>query len=115
MTQQTEIKTLEENIQRAKELVECGSAMERLRSNRDFKKVVLDGYFKAEAVRLVHLKADPAMQSDASQASIIRQIDAIGSLSDYFRTVNMAAVQAVRAIQGDEETLLELQAEEIAA
>jgi hypothetical protein len=115
MSKQTTIQALESSIKRAKELVDCGSALERLRTNRDFKKIVVDGYFAEEAIRLVHLKADPAMQSEGSQASIIRQMDAIGSLSDYFRTVDMAANQARRSIQGDEETLEELHAEAITA
>ena len=39
------IQQLETNIQQDKKLVELGASLERLRSNRDFKKVILEGYF----------------------------------------------------------------------
>lgn len=105
------IKELESSIQRANEHVELGKALERLFINRDFKLVIKDGYFRDEAVRLVHLKADPAMESASSQESIIKQMDAIGSLSQYFVVLNMLARNGNRSIEADEQTLDELHSE----
>lgn len=113
MTQDT-VQALESNIQEARKIVDLYAAYERLLGNRDFKLVVREGYFKDEAVRLVHLKADPSMDRPDRQASIVAQIDAIGGLSSYFRTLAFNAMTAEKAIESDEFTRDELLAEELA-
>ena len=105
------IESLENNIKEAEKLVELGTAVDRLRTNKDFKRVVLDGYFKDEAVRLVMLKADPNMQSTQSQDSIVKQMDAIGALNGYLMTIKYFATQAARGIEADSNTIEELLAE----
>ena len=112
MTQDT-LATIEQSIKQAKELVDVGAALTRLRSNRDFKRIILDGYFDKEAVRLVHLKGDANMQSAESQKSILSQMDAIGALASYFSTVNYKAGMAKKAIAFDEETRDELSQESL--
>jgi len=108
-----QVREIELNIKEAKKLVDLGEAVERLKSNRDFRKLVLDGYLKDEAVRLVHLKADPNFQTPQMQASITKDIDAIGSLSAYFTTVAFNARQAESAIKSSEEELEEIAQEEL--
>ena len=112
MTNQEQIQRLEAGLVSAKKTVEFGDALQRLRSNRDFKTVIQSGYLEQEAIRLVHLKGDPEMQSPASQAAIVRQIDSISELNSFFRTAEYQARMALRAIQADGETLEELLAEE---
>lgn len=106
------LQELEQNIKTAKGFVEAGNALERLRSNRDFKKVVVEGFFEKEAVRLVHLKADPSMQSEASQKSILAQIDAIGAFSQYLSNVEQFARMAKKSIADDEQARDEILAED---
>lgn len=106
------VQAIEENIRQAKLIAGKGEALERLRQNRDFKAVILDGYFKEEAIRLVHLKADPSMQSPDMQKSIVAQMDAIGSLNQYFTAVVQQGSIALKAISADEETRDEILAEE---
>lgn len=111
MTQDT-VRLLEESIQRDRQHVELAKALERLKSNRDFKLLVLESYLEKEAIRLVHLKADPSMQSPQSQASVITQIDAIGGLLSYFHTVAQLSDMAVKSIEQAEFTRDEFLAEE---
>lgn len=99
---------IELNIKQAQKIVEQGNALERLRNNNDFKKVIMEGYFEQEAIRLVHLKADQNMQDVERQKSILNQIDAIGSLNQYFQTVFHRSSLASKAIAADEETREEL-------
>ena len=40
-----QIKQLEMSIDEAKELIALGDSIERLYKNKDFKKVILEGYF----------------------------------------------------------------------
>lgn len=102
------VEEIELNIKEAQKIVDTGNSLERLLNNRDFKKVVLEGYFSEEAVRLVHLKADPSMQTPEKQESIIKQMDAIGSINSYFTTIKHKAMLASKAITADEETREEL-------
>lgn len=112
MTNNT-IQDIELSIKEAKELVEVGNSLQRLMGNRDFKRVILEGFFKEEAIRLVHLKADPSFQTADRQHSIVQQMDAIGSLSGYLSTVLLKASQAAKSIELDETTRDEMLAEEI--
>ena len=108
-----QIHAIEENIKEAKKIAALGDTLERLRNNKDFREIIMDGYFKEEAIRLVHLKSDPSMQSAESQKSILAQMDAIGSLDQYFRTVYHNASQAHKAIDAGHEMLDELNEEEV--
>lgn len=98
------IQALDANIRESQAIAELGEALNRLSRHRDFQKIIQEGYFRDEAVRLVHLKADPSQQTPERQAAIVAQIDAIGTLSGYFRTVFHNAALAKKAIAADEET-----------
>lgn len=104
---------LEANIKQAKDEIDLGVALERLLSNRDFKKVILNGYFEKEAVRLVHAKAALAFEDAAGHESIVRKIDAIGSLSKYLNSITEAAKLARKSIEADEQTRDELLNEDL--
>lgn len=107
------ISAIERNIEKAKVVLDFSAALERLRNNRDFKKVVLEGYFEQEAIRLVHLTSDPNMQAPAIKQSIESQIAAIGQLSQFFSTALQKAAMAGRQIEADQATIEELAAEEL--
>ena len=104
----SQLHDVDKSIQEAKKVVELGDALTRLKSNRDFKKVVMEGYFEKEAIRLVHLKADLNMQSSESQKSINTQIDSIGMFAGFLNTVDFRANLARKSITFDEEIREEL-------
>lgn len=110
---ESQVLQLENNIRESKKLVDIGESLDRLYNNRDFKKVILEGFFEKEAVRLVHLKGDANMQSADSQKSIVGQMDAIAALAQYFATVRFKANMAVKAIASDEEARDELNQESL--
>jgi len=97
------VKEIEKQIQQAKEQVELGKSLERLRSNRDFVKIVVSNYLQQECVRLVLLKADPNLQSAEKQASIVKQMDAIGALDQYFTTIYQKAAIAEKDLLSSEQ------------
>lgn len=107
----TEIERLEHSTQKAKEHLDLGNALERLLNNRDFKAVIQHGYFEQEAIRLVHLKADPAMDRPDKQACILRDIDAIGTLAGYLNEIKRRADLAKREIEDNDLMLDELRNE----
>ena len=111
MTQDT-VQEIEANISKLKQFVDLELALERLEKNADFKKVISEGYLKDEAIRLVHAKADPHLQSPDKQAGVVGQIDAIGRLVTYFRGITQNANLARKSIEADEETRDEILAQE---
>jgi hypothetical protein len=112
MDKQEQINSIERDIKDARVAKDLGSALVRLTNSRDFRAVITQGYFKDEAVRLVHLKGDPNMQTPEKQASILTQIDAIAVLNQYFLVIQLAAGMADKAIEGGEAVLDELRTEE---
>ena len=97
------ITEIENRIRSSKELVDFSKSVERLNTNRDFKKVILEGYFEKEAIRLVRVKAEPAMQNPASQAHIISAMDAIGNLYQYLMDATRTGDLALKDIADNEE------------
>lgn len=105
------LNNLELNIKAGTEAVDFGKALDRLFANRDFKRVVLEGYFKDEAVRLVHLFSDPAFQSVEKQQSIQQQMLAIGHLHQYFQVIKFHARQGEKSVAESEDLREEILAE----
>ena len=106
-----ELQQLESNIKLAQKIVDMGDALDRLRNNRDFKKVIGDGYFEQEAIRLVHLMSDSNMQSLEIQQSIHKQMIAVGMFREFLETLTARANMARRAVEADEATRDEILAE----
>ena len=102
------VEEIELNIKDAKEYVALGHALDQLEKNKYFKTLIVEGYFKGEAIRLVDAKASPAMQKPEYQEAIIKSIDAIGGLSQYFGKVSHQAEMAKTAIDEGEEALFEM-------
>lgn len=107
------IEQLDAAIHANRKTVERGKALARLLGNKDFKEVIKDGYFNQEAIRLVHLRSDPNMQTPEKQDSIIKQMDAIAALSEYLRVQEHLCDQAAKQLEADEEFRAELAQEEV--
>lgn len=101
----TQIEAIEKERANATSLVNLGTSLERLKKNRDFITLISKGYFEQEAIRLVHLKSDPNMQSEEAQKFIIGQIDAIGALRGYLDTIFSRANMASKVIEDASEEL----------
>jgi hypothetical protein len=104
------IEAIERDVATATTIVNLGNTLERLKKNKDFNTVIVKGFFEQEAIRLVHLKADPSMQSKEAQDSIIAQMDAIGGLSSYLDTIILRANMARRTLEDSADQLAELYA-----
>lgn len=110
---ETEIKQIELNIEAAKEFIELGSLLEKLEQNRAFKKLVIEGYFKDEAVRLVHALSHPSCQSAELQVAITTDLKAIGSFQQYLQRLHSQAQAAKAAIEEDERELETIRSESL--
>lgn len=111
MNNDAQIQAIERNLKEAKEIKEMSNALLRLEKNKDFLAVVKNGYFKDEAVRLVHLRGDPGMQTPERQESIMKQVDSISNFHQYLINITRKAEMAEKAIANDEATLEDLRTE----
>ena len=98
---------LEISIAQAKAKVDDVDALKRLIANPDFKRIIMENYFKSYAVTLVMLKADPSQESDKEQENIDKGIAAIGQLEQFFKGIFIQGDMARKSIADDEESLME--------
>lgn len=106
-----EVKQVELSIQQAKELIAKRDRLMRLTKNRDFKALVIDGYFQEEAAHLVQELAyapSPEIKED-----MISQVESIGIFRRYLNAIDQQGQAAANALQADQETLEELLAEQL--
>lgn len=54
----------------------------------DFKKVILDGYFKDKAINGVSLLATDYVKQNGARSDVMEQLIAISALEDYFATIH---------------------------
>lgn len=111
MTEQV-VREIELEINQARDMIKRKEMLDRLYANSDFQEVIGKGYFEQEAIRLVHLKGDPAMQAEKDQTAILKEMDGIGSLKGYFSAVVYQAQMAVDAIEERQNFLTEMASEE---
>jgi hypothetical protein len=63
---------------------ELNEALLRLEENEDFKKVILDGYFKDKAVNQVSLLATDYIKRNNLRGFVMEELVAISALQGYF-------------------------------
>jgi len=107
-----DLQQIEVSIESAKEVIALLDTFKRLENNKDFNKIILDGYFKDEASRLVLLKSDPSMDDDKSQKALDNAIISVGGLRQYFSQIYQMGMIAERSLEQDIATQTELMSEE---
>ena len=84
------------SINQAKEVLETTDnsyavmmyeALSRLHDNPDFQKVILEGYFKDEPIRITSLLATDYVRREGVRPVLMEKLVAISSLEDYFQTI----------------------------
>ena len=101
MSTEEELNQLDANIAEAKHYIDIKKSVERLFKNRDFKKVILEYYFKEEAARLVMAKSSNL--NEEQKKLIDCMIYGIGALSNFFDSVHQRGMQAEEALREDED------------
>lgn len=75
--------------------VDQWASLERLKGNKDFKRVILEGYFKDKAVNGVSLLARDAIVEGGHRSAVMEDLIAISSLEDFFITIeNLGSIPA---------------------
>jgi len=108
---QNEIEQVELSIEAAQEMVARGRAAERLALVPEFKRLVLDGYFRDEAARLAHLLSDPNI-SEEIRAHVNRDLLGLGAFKRYLHVLVQLGHRAENEIEEARDALEEMRAEE---
>ncbi len=101
MSTEEELNQLDASMAEAKHFIDIKNSCVKLHRNRDFKKVILDYYFKEEAARLVMAKSSNL--SEEQKKLIDNMMYGVGALSNFFDSVLQRGVQAEQALRDDEE------------
>lgn len=104
----TELHQIEVTIEQAKDTLEAMRALERLRKNKDFIKLIEEGYLKDEACRLVLARAEPALQTTENQSQLNKMIDGVGYFRQYLNKIYQMGHHAEASIEDHENTRAEL-------
>ena len=83
--------------------VDLAEALERLEQNDDFKKVILEGYFKEKAVMGVSLLATDQIKRANARTDVMEGLIAISALEDHFHVIKtMGKIADYDITQGEE-------------
>lgn len=107
-SREEQLEEIEVSDKRAKEFISKANALENLYKNKDFKKVILEGYFEKEASRVVMLRAEPNqlaghMSDEQNLKMIDDKIVGIGELRQYFKAIFAIANQMRKALEDNED------------
>ncbi len=100
---------LESVLAENKPAKELGDSLTKLLRNSDFRDVVLIGYIREEAIKLVHLLSDPTQ----NKSEIQTRLDSISNFKLYLDTVISNSEMATRTIEETEEQLLLIRDNEV--
>jgi len=103
-----QLEQIEISMKQAQKSIDRMASLQKLTNNKEFIKIVLEGYFEGEASRLVLLKADPALQSVEDQKQLDNSITAIGYLRQYFITINQIGRMSEKTLNDDQEAQEEI-------
>lgn len=109
----TALEEVEIQIDVAKKMRALRDACVKLHNNKQFKDVVLKGYFEEEAARLVMAKSSNL--DEHSMRKIDNMIMGVGALANYFEMIMRRGAEMDIALGEHEQTREEILAEEISA
>ena len=66
---------------------DMNSSLERLKENKDFQRVILNGYFKDKAINGVSLLAQDHVVNNGLRPRVMEDLVAISNLEDFFITI----------------------------
>jgi hypothetical protein len=105
---QENIQEIEATIEEANEMIGLYNRCERLFKNKDFKEVIMKGYFENEAIRLTSLLGHPQMQGEQTQKNIINDLKGIAALQGYISKLEMQADRAKDSVAEAKQMLTEM-------
>jgi hypothetical protein len=110
-TPATDLDRIEITIKDCNDAIDAKTSLDRLRKNKDFKKVFLKMYLEDEPARLTSLLAHPGTQTEAMQTDIVYQLRAISEFGQYMTKIFQMGHSAKESLDEHEGTRDELMTE----
>ncbi len=110
-----QVRNIDLEIEEAKSAISLMEAVERLSKNRDFKRVIENGFFRDEASRVALLKADFQMSGENHQKVLNNRLTGIGECHQYLCNITTLGLMAQKALNEAEDVRDEVLAEELLA
>lgn len=101
------IQSVDASIESLKQTIALADSFKRLSTNKDFKKLIIEEYLKNNAIRLVHLTTNTALNAEAIQ----NDIKGIAAFNQYLLNVAQAGAVAERELEEANVLKAELQEE----
>lgn len=105
------VQQLEAQLADAKKLIERREMAQRLFTNRDFKRLIVDEFMGTECARYAQESGDPALDANG-RADALALAQAAGHLKRFLSVVIQMSSAAERNIADIEQVLEEVRAEE---
>ena len=103
MSELSEMSKIELSIEAANEKIHLAKCLNKLMDNPEFQELIVDGYLKKDAVRLVKLKASPNITNNANASAYLEgQLNAIAYLNQHFINIETEAAMAQKALEDAE-------------
>lgn len=108
----SEVNQLQKQLEDSKKLIERRRQAIRLSENKDFKKLILDGFCVTDAASYVSASADPQLTAE-QRADALNIAQAAGHLKRFLSVITQMGAVAERDVGQIEEAIVAAQAEEI--
>lgn len=102
---------LEQQLVEVQKTAEYGKMVTKLLENREFRKVILEGFCGREAARYVQESADPALTAD-QRADALAMAQASGHLKRFLDISQRLAEQAKDSVVAIQQAIVESRQEE---
>lgn len=108
-----EVRNIEVEIEQAKAIIAMRDALIRLEKNKDFQKVISNGFLRDFALNTVAIRGRMEFRTNqALMDSNTRKLDAVGELEEFFRNVRANGARMEMTLQEAEATRNEILATE---
>lgn len=87
------------------DLVAKYEALQRLKENKDFQKVILDGYLKDSAVDKVSLLATDYVRNNGLRATMFEELVAISAFEGYLHMIDNLGASTVADMQEEDDEI----------
>ena len=109
MTRTQQLEAIRAQLEDAKQAQAMNDVLDRLERNRDFKKIVLEGFLKEHVLEQTSMLARPDCQHELVQQSIQKSLTGASSFNAYLTSLRQMAAAADERVRQCEEALVELE------
>ena len=107
----SDIQALERDIENAKAVVAQRDMALKLSENREFRKLIIEGFLRDEAARYVHISTDPSLSAQ-DRADALASAQAAGHLKRWLNAIIRMGDAAASGLVEAEQALDEMRAAE---